>query len=140
MTDNSPKAVYLRMLDAYNDGTPESYGSLKFLDHFADDAVIEFPAMVGQPAARGGKELFSDGIAALGDAWRNRHTVLQEVLVEGDRVVGRLHWTTTTAVETPDGPAGTVLHSDYVDFCTVRGGKIVGYTMVTGPILAGGQP
>ncbi len=49
MTDNSPRAVYLRMLDAYNDGTPDSYGSDKFLDHFADDAVIELPAMVAPP-------------------------------------------------------------------------------------------
>ena len=52
MTDNTPKAVYLRMLDAYNDGTPESYGSARFLDHFSDDAIFELSAMVGVPARR----------------------------------------------------------------------------------------
>lgn len=136
MTDNSPKAVYLRMLDAYNDGTPESYGSLKFLDHFSDDVVIDFPAMVGSPARRGGKELFADGIAALEGVWTNRHSILHELHVDGDRVVARLSWTASTAVETPDGPAGTVLHNDYVDFCTVRDGSIVEYAMVAGPVLS----
>lgn len=62
MTDNSPKAVYLRMLDAWNDGTPETYGSTSFLDYYADDAVIEMTAMVGTPAQRGGKEVYRSGV------------------------------------------------------------------------------
>ncbi len=137
MTDNSPKVVYLRMLDAYNDGTPDSYGSDKFLDHFAD-AVIEFPATVGSPPQKGGKELFRNALEGANAAWRNRHSVLHEVAVDGERVIGRLHWTATTAIETPDGPAGTQLHWDYVDFCTVRDGRIVEYTSVAGPILPEG--
>lgn len=31
--------------------------------------------------------------------------------------------------------AGTTIHNDYVDFCTVRGGKIVEYAAVVGPLL-----
>lgn len=39
MTDNSPKAVVLRHVELYNDGTPESYGSDRFLELLAEDAV-----------------------------------------------------------------------------------------------------
>ena len=137
MTDNSPKAVYLRMLDAYNDGTPESYGSARFLDHFADDAVIEFPSMAGVPARRGGKEVFLDGLAGANAACRNRRSAPLEVVASGERVSARLHYTATAAIDTPDWKAGTVIHNDYVDFCTIRDGKIVDYTAVIGPMLPG---
>lgn len=137
MTDNSPKAVYLRMLDAYNDGTPESYGSAKFLDHFSDDAIFELLAMVGVPARRGGKEVFLEGLVGANAAFRNRHSVPLEVVVAGERVVARLHYTDTAAIDTPDWRAGATIHCDYVDFCTVRAGKIVDYTAVIGPSLAG---
>lgn len=36
-----------------------------------------------------------------------------------------------------DLTGGAVIHNDYVDFCTVRGGKIVAYSAVIGPILPG---
>jgi len=136
MIDNTPKAVYLLMLDAYNDGTPESYGSLKFLDYFADDAVIEFPAMAAQPAQRGAKEIFRDAVAGASVAFRNRHSVPLEVVVDGARVIARLHYTATAAIDTPDWRAGATIHNDYADFCTVRDGKIVDYTAVIGPMLA----
>lgn len=135
MSDTSPKAVYLRMLDAYNDGTPESYGSDRFVDHFADYAVIEFPAMVGVPARKGGKEVWRNGLEGANAAFRNRHSVLQEIAVDGDRVIARLHYTATAAIDTPDWKAGTVVHNDYADFCTVRDGAIVEYTAVIGPML-----
>ena len=137
MTDNSPKAVYLRMLEAYNDGTPESYGSDKFLDHFADDAVIELPAMVGSPAQKGGQDVFRNNLVGASAACRTRPSVLQEVAVDGDRVIARIHFTATAAVDGPDWSAGAVIHNDYVDFCTVSEGKVVSYTAVIGPILPG---
>lgn len=138
MTDNSPRAVYLRMLDAYNDGTPETYGSEKFLDHFSDDAVIEFPAMVGAPPQRGGKELFRNGLVGANAAFRNRHSVLRELVTDRDRVIARLHYTATAAIDTPDWKAGSTIHNDYVDFCTVRDGAITEYTAVFGPMLPEG--
>jgi len=137
MTDNSPKAVYLRMLDAYNDGTPDSYGSDKFLELFADGAVIEFPAMVGSPAQKGGKEVFRNALEGANAAFRNRHSVLQELVVGGGRVIARNQWTSTAAMEGPDYKAGATIHNDYVDFCTVREGLIVEYTAVMGPMLPG---
>ncbi|MBK7126956.1 MAG: nuclear transport factor 2 family protein [Dehalococcoidia bacterium] len=138
MTDNSPRAVYLRMLDAYNDGTPDSYGSDKFLDHFADDAVIELPAMVGVAARQGGQQVFRDALPGANEAFRNRHSVPLEVVAEGDRVIARIHFTATAAIDTPDWKAGTTIHNDYVDFATVRGGKIVDYSAVIGPLLPDG--
>lgn len=135
MTDNSPKAVYMRMIDAYNDGTPDSYGSDRFLDFFSEDAVIEFPAMAGSPPQRGGKEVFRGALAGANGAFRNRHSVLQEVAVDGDRVIGRLHYTAGAAIDTPDWKAGTTIHNDYVDFCTVRDAAITEYTAVIGPML-----
>ena len=140
MTDNSPKAVYLRMLDAYNDGTPDSYGSDRFLDYFSEDTVIELPDMVGAPAERGGKEVFRNRLPGANEAFRNRHSVLSELVVEGDRVVARLHFTATAAIDTPDWKAGATIHNHYVDFCTIREGKIVEYTAVIGPMLPGAVP
>jgi len=123
------------MIDLYNDGTPDSYSSDRFLEMFADDAVIEFPAMDGVPARRGGKEVFREALAAVGPVWRNRHTTVQEIVAEGDRVISRNSLTMSVAVDMPGFPAGSNLRNDYVDFCTVRDGLIVEYTAGIGPIL-----
>ncbi|MBK6561303.1 nuclear transport factor 2 family protein [Candidatus Amarobacter glycogenicus] len=136
MTDNSPRAVYLRMLDAYNDGTPDSYGSDKFLDHFADDADRVRRWWGGREA--GGQQVFRDALPGANEAFRNRHSVPLEVVAEGDRVIARIHFTATAAIDTPDWKAGTTIHNDYVDFATVRGGKIVDYSAVIGPLLPDG--
>ena len=135
MTDNSPKAVVRRMIDLYNDGTPETYGSDRFLELFSDDAVIELPATAVGPARRGGKEVFREGLAEAAHIFRNRHTVVQEIVADGDRVVARNAWTTIAAVDTPDWKAGSTIRCDYVDFCTVRNGLVVEYTFVGGPLL-----
>ncbi len=132
MADNSPKAVVLKMIELYNDGTPESYGSDRFLEMFADDCIIDFPASPAGPARRGGKEVFREGLAAVAPIWRNRHTTTKEVVVDGDRVVARNTLTATVAVEMEGFPAGSTLRNDYVDFCTVREGLIVA---VVGPVL-----
>lgn len=138
MTDTSPEAVYLRMLDAWNDGTPETYGSTRFLDYYADDAVIEMTAMVGTPPQRGGKEVYRDGVTGGSAVFRNRHSDLLELLVVGERVAARLHWTATAAIDTPDFSAGATLHMDYTEFCTIRGGLITGTTAVMGPMVPEG--
>ncbi|MBK7126955.1 MAG: hypothetical protein IPH65_13710 [Dehalococcoidia bacterium] len=54
MTDNSPKAVVLRFYDLYNDGTPDSYGSERFLDLFAMKRQSNMPRRHRRPARRGG--------------------------------------------------------------------------------------
>lgn len=71
-------------------------------DHFADDAVIELSAMVGSPAQKGGQEVFRNGLVGASAAFRNRHSVLQEVAVDGDRIIGRIHFTATAAIDTPE--------------------------------------
>ncbi|MBK8558679.1 hypothetical protein [Candidatus Amarobacter glycogenicus] len=53
-------------------------------------------------------------------------------------VIARIHFTATAAIDTPDWQAGTTIHNDYVDFATVRGGKIVDYSAVIGPMLPEG--
>ena len=49
MTDNSPKAVVLRFYDLYNDGTPDSYGSERFLEVWSEAAVTNMPASAQAP-------------------------------------------------------------------------------------------
>ena len=92
MTDNSPKAVVLRYYDLYNDGTPDSYGSERFLDLFADDAVIDLPEAAGLPARRGGKETLRERIDGAAAMFRNRHMAATELVAEDERVVARTTW------------------------------------------------
>lgn len=130
----APASVYLRMLEAWNDGTPESYGSARFLDYYTDDAVIEMSAMVGAPARKGGKEVLGEGVAAGSMVFRNRHSELRELLVDGERLAARLRWTATAAIDGPDFRAGSTLQMDYAEFCTVRGDRIIASTSIMGAI------
>ena len=66
-----------------------------------------------------------------------REIELEEV-ARGDRLIARIHFTATADIDTPDWKAGTTIHNDYVDFATVRGGKIVDYSAVIGPLLPDG--
>jgi ketosteroid isomerase-like protein len=45
-------------------------------------------------------------------------------LVDGDRVVSRVHWSGTLAVDVPGAPAGTTIEADSSMHFTVRDGRI----------------
>ncbi|MBK6561304.1 nuclear transport factor 2 family protein [Candidatus Amarobacter glycogenicus] len=136
MTDNSPKAVVLRYYDLYNDGTPDSYGSERFLDLFADDAVIDLPEAAGLPARRGGKETLRERIAGAAAMFRNRHMAVTELVAEDERVVARTTWAASAAADSPGLPAGTRVRGEIVEFMTVRNGRIEEYSFVMGQPLA----
>ncbi|MCA9830480.1 MAG: nuclear transport factor 2 family protein [Dehalococcoidia bacterium] len=130
MDVRSLEAVVRRMIQLYSDGTPEEYGSDRFLELFADDAVIYLPPAPGFAAQRGGKEAFRAASAKGSALFRNRKTRIHEIVVQGERVVARNTWTATLVVDAIGMQAGTVVRFDYVDFCTVRDGLIVEYTNV----------
>lgn len=144
MTNNSPQDVVLRHIELYNDGTPEIYGTERFLEVWADDAVQEF-----MPSAQ-----FPNGMVYVGNAqirenhaqvarlWRNRRLDVHDVIASGDRVVVRYTWSAVAAAGLPKVPAGQTLRLECADFFTVNGGLITRMVEIVGPPLlgAGGIP
>lgn len=136
MTDNSPKAIVARHFDLYNDGTPDSYGSERFLEVWSEAAVTNMPASAQAPARRiVGREAQRAEHARVASAFRNRHVTVSEFVAEGNRVAARYRFTCTAAVALPGVPAGSVIQFDGVDFYTVNDGLIVEYHGVSGPLL-----
>ena len=136
MTDNSPKAVVLRMIDLYNDHSPDVYVTERFLELYSETIVQEFVATARIPARRlVGKQAARENLAAISAWFRNSHTEVHEVVAEGDRVVMRYTWTGTVTRDMPGFAAGSNVRADGSDFFTVRDGLIAEMVDVMGPVL-----
>lgn len=48
MTTLDPLALVQRFFELYDDGTPESYGSDRFMSLWAEDVVVEYAASTGR--------------------------------------------------------------------------------------------
>ncbi|MBI5948545.1 MAG: nuclear transport factor 2 family protein [Chloroflexi bacterium] len=139
MTDNSPKAVALRSFDLYNDGTPESYGTDRFLEVWAEDAVMEFRPSAQFPHGmmHSGKAEIRKNHADVSRVWRNRRCIMHDLVSDGDRVVILHTWSAVAAVDLPSVPAGATLSLDCADFYTVKDGLITRMAELVGPPQVG---
>lgn len=100
------KAVEIvkRLVELYNDGTPEEYGSDHFLELFAPEADwVEMPSfMFPSGRALDGKTI-RESLKYCNKMFRNRHLELNEVIEKGNVVAWRAIWSATVAVDKPDG-------------------------------------
>ena len=136
MTDSTPAEVVSGMNELYNDGSPDYYGSDRFLEMFAEDVACEFLASADSPARRVvGREPFREVSAGAASMFRNRHNTVDVTLAAGDKVVTRYTWSATAAADMPGIPAGATVRADGADFHTVKDGPIVAYTNLMGPTL-----
>lgn len=137
MSDNSPRAVVERFYALYDDGTPDSYGSDRFTDLWADDIVMEYGASAQFPQGRRleGKPRCLKELERIGGWMRNRHAVLREITVEGETVGTGWSFWATTAIDMPGIPAGSRIRMDGADFMIVRDGLVVYDRQLSGPMV-----
>jgi predicted ester cyclase len=109
-------------------GTPGSPEEIKAIHRKAyEAAVIERDReAVGRYIAEGLADDLWQACEAYLAAFPDLHVVVEEAVVEGDRIAARLVWTGTHDGDLPGEPAtGRRIALDSVDFARVRGGKVV---------------
>lgn len=122
-----------RMLDLYNDGTPESYGSDRFVELFDPAADIEMLPSAQFPAGRRmSVDELREELTAVSARMVDRHVDVHETLADGERVVVRYTFSGTTTVDAPGTPAGSRISMDGSDFYTVADGRITRYLQSVG--------
>ncbi len=136
MAGLTPRQVVERHFALYNDGTPDIYGTDRFLEVWSDDAIINLPATTFEPASRlEGKEQFRAQHDVVAGRMRNRRIEIREIVEAGDRVAVRYRFWASTTNDRPGMPGGTVLYFEGADFYRVADGLIVESSVVQGPLL-----
>ncbi|KAA0241356.1 MAG: nuclear transport factor 2 family protein [Dehalococcoidia bacterium] len=138
MTNPSPESVVRRHIELYSDGTPDSYGSDRFLSVWAEDCVQEFlpSAQFPQGAVFRGKESIRPNLAGVSRAFRNRRLDVHDLIATGERVAVRHTWSAVAAVDLPSCPAGETMRLECADFYTVKDGLITHMVEIVGPPLS----
>ena len=138
MTDNSPKAIVLRMLDQAMLDT--LHGTAKFLDSFTDSAVWEYAPTAGAPQWRRlqGKEARRAAYHRVYDQAIDTTTTVHEVVAEGGSVAVAYTFGVSFAADRPGLPAGVHGLFECVNLFAVSDGLIVSEKQYTGPMLAEG--
>ncbi|MBK9344356.1 MAG: nuclear transport factor 2 family protein [Dehalococcoidia bacterium] len=138
MTDNSPKAIVLRMLDQAM--LDMLHGTAEFLDSFADSAVWEYAPTAGAPQWRRlqGKEARRAAYHRVYDQATDTTMTIHEVVAEGGSVAVAYAFGVTFATDWPGLPAGARAVFECVNLFAVSDGLIVSEKQYTGPMLAEG--
>lgn len=125
MSESPAREVALRWVELYNDGTPEFYGSDRFLELYREDVVWREMPQQYNPEGRGGD------LAALYEAVRwgqagfvDRRVDVQHILAVGNQVAMRYTFAATVSTDELPVPKGTRLRGAIAQFMTVRDGKI----------------
>jgi ketosteroid isomerase-like protein len=140
MAGLTPRQVVERHFELYNDGTPDIYGTDRFLEMWSDEAIINMPATTYEPASRlEGKEQFRAQHEVVAGRMRNRRIEVREIVEADNRVAVRYRFWASTSHDLPGMPAGTVLYFDGADFYRVLDGLIAESTFVQGPLLRANQ-
>ncbi len=124
---STPTAVEVarRWIDLYNDGTPEFYGSGRFLELYHDDVDWSEGPTRAYPEGRTGDLSAIRAALELGQrSMRNRHVELFELIGDGDRAAMHYRWQAVIAVEGFPFPRGSTARLDVAAFLTVRDGRI----------------
>lgn len=125
------KAVEIvkRLVELYNDGTPEEYGSEHFLELFSPDADWEEMPSFMFPSGRAiNGESIRESLKYCKNMFHNRHFELNDIVEEGNVVAWRVTWSATAAVDKPDGipiKAGSRIQVHMAVFTEVVDGLIV---------------
>jgi ketosteroid isomerase-like protein len=95
--------VVKRWVELYSDGTPDSYGSERFLELYAPDVDwIEMPSPMFPSGRTGNVETIREAVKHSSKILLNRHVELNELIEEGDIVAWTGVWSATVAVDSPD--------------------------------------
>ena len=96
--------VVRRWVELYNDGTPEKYGSDRFLELYASNANwVEMPSQMHPSGRTGDAETIRKDLKYACEVFRNRHVELKEVIEEGKIAAWTAIWSAKVAADVPDG-------------------------------------
>jgi ketosteroid isomerase-like protein len=121
-------AIVHRWVELYNDGTPDTYGSERFLELYAPDVDWrEMPSGLFPEGRSGDLAKLREALHWAMPLLRGRHITLHEVIAdaEGRRAAFRFHWTARLAVDLPPNRAGDVLEGEVSSVFEVKDGRIV---------------
>jgi len=126
MSELTAEQLARRWIELYNDGTPDSYGSDRFLELYAEDVDWREMPSARYPEGRSGDLAFARAaVTANQGALRNRRVQLHEVLADGDCAAMRYAWEATVAADGLPWPRGAVYRAELAAFFIVTNGKIV---------------
>jgi ketosteroid isomerase-like protein len=105
--------------------TPDTYGSDRFLDLYAEDIDWrEMPSAFSPEGRSGDRATVSEAVKEGQAALRYRKAHLHEVVAEGDRAAMRYRWEATVAIDGLPAPRGSELRAEVAQFITAANGKI----------------
>ena len=133
--------IVRRWVELYSDGTPEEYGSDRFLELYAPNARwVEMPTHMHPSGRAGDAETIREGVKQSRKMFRNRRVELNEVIEEGNIAAWTAIWSATVAVDDPDGisvKAGSRIQIRMAAFTEVIDGLIVRqHEYISNPELA----
>ena len=96
--------IVRRWVELYSDGTPEEYGSDRFLELYAPNVNwVEMPSVMFSSGRTGNVETLREALKHSTEILRNRQVELNEVIEEGNIAAWTAIWSATVAVDAPDG-------------------------------------
>lgn len=116
-----------RWIAAYDDGTPKSYGSDRFLDLYAEGVDWQEMPTPANPGGRSGdRRALREALQISHSLFRDRHVVLKEVVggVGGECAAFRYEWSARLIVDRPPRTAGSLLRYQVAAFVEVHDGLI----------------
>lgn len=110
----------------YNDGTPDCYGSDRFLQLY-DDYVdwVEMPTALTPEGRSGDLRALRAAVAFGQSMFRDRRLSIDEIIEEGDRAVWTGTWSATVGVNGLQLPKGTRILLRQAMLIETRNGRIV---------------
>lgn len=125
MTDSPVREIVLKWVELYNDGTPEFYGSDRFLELYHEDVDWrELPTQYSPDGRSGDLSALREGVRWGQAMFVDRRIDLHDILEAGDQCAVRYTWEGTVATAELPVPKGTRLRAAVAQFIAVRDGKI----------------
>ena len=92
--------VVKQWVELYNDGTPEYYGSDRFLELYAANANwMEMPSVMNPSGRKGDAEVIRETLNYSREIFCNRHVELEEIIEQGNIAAWAAIWSATFAVD-----------------------------------------
>jgi ketosteroid isomerase-like protein len=95
--------IVKRWVELYSDGTPDTYGSDRFLELYAPNANwMEMPSPMHPSGRTGDAETIRKDLKQNSRMFRNRRVELKEIIEEGNIAAWTAIWSASVAVDAPD--------------------------------------
>jgi ketosteroid isomerase-like protein len=95
--------IVRRWVELYSDGTPDTYGSDRFLELYTPNVDwVEMPSPMHPSGRSGDAETIRKGLKQNNKLFRNRRVELNEVIEQGNIAAWTAIWSATVAEDNPE--------------------------------------